>query len=208
MICIYGGTFDPIHFGHLRTAFEVAETLEAEVRLLPAYRPPHRAQPVASPSQRLAMLERALPGQNRLRVDTRELDRGGVSYMVDTLASLREEAGQTPLALVLGLDAFAHLDRWHQWERLIERAHLVVMTRPGGALPVSGPVADLLSAHRVDDAEALRARPAGGIWPCPVTALDISATRIRALCAAGRSPRWLLPDAVLDYIEAEGLYRN
>lgn len=208
MICVYGGTFDPIHFGHLRTAFEVAETLEAEVRLLPAHRPPHRAQPVASPSQRLAMLERALLGQSRLRLDTRELDRGGVSYMVDTLASLREEAGQTPLALALGQDAFIHLDRWHQWERLIELAHLVVMTRPGGMLPVSGPVADLLSAHRVDSAEALHAQPAGGIWPCPVTALDISATRIRELCAAGRSPRWLLPDAVLNYIEAEGLYRN
>ncbi len=208
MICIYGGTFDPVHFGHLRTALEVAEALEAELRLLPAHRPPHRAQPMASPSQRLAMLERALLGQTRLRLDTRELDRGGVSYMVDTLASLREELGQTPLALALGQDAFGHLDRWHRWERLIGLAHLVVMTRPGGALPAAGPVAGLLEAHRVETAEALRARPAGGIWLCPVTALDISATRIRELCAAGRSPRWLLPDAVLNYIEAEGLYRN
>jgi len=208
MICVYGGTFDPIHFGHLRTAFEVAEALEAEMRLLPACRPPHRAQPVATPSQRLAMLERALIGQTRLRLDTRELDRGGVSYMVDTLTSLREERGRTPLALVLGQDAFIHLDRWHRWERLIELAHLVVMTRPGGTLPTAGPVADLLEAHRAGSPEDLHARPAGGIWLCPVTALDISATRIRELCAAGRSPRWLLPDAVLNYIEAEGLYRN
>ncbi len=208
MIGILGGTFDPVHYGHLRTAWELCESLDMrELRLLPCRQPPHRGEPAATPEQRLAMLERALAGQDRLRIDTRELDRPGPSYMVDTLASLRGELGKTPLALVLGADAFAGLAGWHRWERLIELAHLVVVARPDGPPSLPGPVAALLARCRVADAAALRSAPAGGILEAAVTPLAISATAIRAQVAAGRSPRYLLPDAVLAYIEDGGLYR-
>ena len=208
MIGILGGTFDPVHYGHLRTAWELCESLDMkELRLLPCRQPPHRGEPAATPEQRLAMLERALAGQDRLRIDTRELERPGPSYMVDTLASLRGELGRTPFALVLGADAFAGLADWHRWERLIELAHLVVVTRPDGPPSLPGPVAALLEHCRVADAAALRSAQAGGILETAVTPLAISATAIRAQVAAGRSPRYLLPDAVLAYIEEEGLYR-
>ncbi|WJW74879.1 nicotinate-nucleotide adenylyltransferase [Thiohalobacter sp. IOR34] len=209
MIGIYGGTFDPVHFGHLRTALEVAELLELdELRLLPAGRPPHRPPPQATTAQRLQMLRLALAGQARLGLDPRELQRPGPSYMVDTLASLRAELGTRPLALILGQDAFLGLDRWHRWRELPDLAHLVVMTRPGGDWPQGGELGALFEARRSQDPAALRAAAAGRIWCCPVRQLEISASGIRALCAAGRSPRYLLPDAVLGYIEAEGLYQD
>lgn len=208
MIGILGGTFDPVHFGHLRAAVELREALGLdEVRLLPCGRPPHRDPPVASAADRRAMLEAAIAGEPGLAVDTRELERPGPSYMVDTLASLRAELGpRAPLCLLVGSDAFAGLDRWHEWRRIPELAHLVVARRPGADLPGTGAVAELLAARRVPEVAALRARPAGRILIQPVTLLDISATRIRALLAAGRSVRYLLPEAVLEIVRARRLY--
>ncbi len=207
MIGIFGGTFDPIHYAHLRTALEVQQQLGlTEVRFIPASLPPHRVQPHATAQQRLAMVQRAVAGQPGMRVDDRELRRDGPSYMVDTLASLREETGPRALVLILGMDAFLGLPGWHQWTRLIELAHLVVMERPGVALPITGDLADLVRRHRVVDKTALARQPAGGILFVPVSQLTISATAIRAQLAAGSSPRFLLPDAVLDYIQTEGLY--
>ncbi|MEW6647712.1 MAG: nicotinate-nucleotide adenylyltransferase [Pseudomonadota bacterium] len=205
---ILGGTFDPVHFGHLRAALEMQEILGlAEVRLLPCGQPPHRVPPRASAADRLAMLELALAGQSGLRVDCRELERPGPSYMVDTLTSLRAELGASPLCLLLGSDAFLGLPQWHRWRELLQLAHLVVLHRPGWTLDsVPASLAEVLAAQRISAAAELMLRPAGGILLQPVTPLDISATAIRAQIAAGRSPRYLLPDAVWDYIRRRDLY--
>lgn len=208
MIGVYGGTFDPVHYGHLRTALEVQETLGLQAMLmLPARQPPHRDPPQAAPEARRDMLGLALQGQDRLVLDGRELARPGPSYMVDTLDSLRAEHGETPLGLVLGEDAFAGLDSWDRWERLNELAHLLVMTRPGGVRPAGAP-ARLLAERGVSDPADLQNRPAGRIYLCEVTPLAISATAIRDQQAAGRSSRYLLPDPVLDYIAEHRLYRE
>lgn len=209
MIGIFGGTFDPIHFGHLRCALEIAEQLElSEVRMLPAGQPPHRGAPQATPAQRRRMLELALEGQSLLTLDTREIDRAGPSYMVDTLASLRAEVGATPLCLILGQDAFNGLAGWHRWEQVPELAHLVVISRPGVEQPENGPVGALIEQRSVESVDELCGRPAGAILFRSVTALGFSASGIRRLLASGRSPRYLLPDAVLDYVLREGVYQN
>lgn len=198
MLAILGGTFDPVHLGHLRVAWEAAEVLDAEVRLLPAHAPPHRPPPQASAAERVAMLCAALAGQSRLALDTREIERGGPSYMVDTLADLRREAGPSrPLVLLLGVDAFAGLPTWHRWRELFALAHLGVLTRPGAAPALPAELEAEAAPRRVAAAAALRAAPAGRVLAIAVTALDISASRVRALLAAGREPRYLVPEALL-----------
>ncbi len=210
MIGIFGGTFDPIHFGHLRPALDMQQALGCdEVRLLPCRVPPHRDVPHASPEQRLTMLRLAIHGERNLSVDERELQRDGPSYMIDTLLSLRLELGkERPLALMIGMDAFQGLDRWHRWRELMDLCHVVVATRPGWTPPHDGPMVAQVRERLVAEAEALRTGPAGKLLFCPVTHLDISASRIRALLAAGRSPRYLLPAAVLEYIQVAGLYQK
>jgi nicotinate-nucleotide adenylyltransferase len=209
MIGILGGTFDPIHFGHLRPALDMQQALGfEEVRLLPCRQPPHRDQPHATPEQRLTMLQLATLGEAGLCIDERELHRDGPSYMVDTLLSLRAERGDSSLALLIGMDALHGLDRWQRWRELVDLCHLVVATRPGWSAPQQGAVADLVRERQVADAAQLRELPAGKLMFCPVTALDISASRIRALVADGKSARYLLPDAVLEYIQMTGLYQK
>ncbi len=193
---VFGGTFDPVHLGHLRAAWEAAEALDAEVHLMPAHVPPHRPQPVASPAARLALLRAALRGQTRLLLDERELRRQGPSYTVDTLRELRAEIGaQRPLLLLLGADAFAGLPTWHEWRALFALAHLVVMTRPGHAAALPAALETEWQRRGSDDALDLRTAPAGRVLRLGITALDISATAVRAQLAAGREPRYLLSDA-------------
>lgn len=217
MIGIFGGTFDPVHFGHLRPALEVFEALALrEMRLLPVNQPPHRAMPVANGKQRETLLQAAIgkdtPG---LVVDNRELRREGPSYMVDTLISLREDGrkplGDEPICLVLGMDAFLQLPTWHRWEEILALAHLVVTHRPGWQFDLDAQtIAPELAVHwherLVEDADVLQSQPAGKILHMAVSQLDISATRIRELISAGRSPRYLLPDAVWNLIRLQGLY--
>ena len=193
-----------------RTAVLVLPTLSLdEVRLIPCRVPPHRDAPHASPAQRLMMLRLAISGERALSIDERELRRDGPSYMIDTLQSLRAEFGNVrPLALLIGMDALQGLDRWHRWRELADLCHIVVATRPGWTPPQSGAVAALVQERRVEEVEELRVRPAGRLLFCPVTTLDISASRIRALLGAGKSPRYLLPGAVLDYIQTTNLYQN
>ncbi len=207
MIGILGGTFDPIHHGHLRCAQELLQDLPLdEVRLVPCRIPPHRDTPHASVEQRLRMLKAALYGAPALLVDDRELLREGPSYTVDTLHSLRAELGATSLCLIVGMDAFNGLDGWHRWQELIGLAHIVVAHRPGWIPPQTGAVAELLNRHAAQSSTELRAKPAGRILPWSITALDISASAIRAQVAAGKSPRFLVPEAVARIIAAEGLY--
>jgi nicotinate-nucleotide adenylyltransferase len=207
-LAILGGTFDPVHFGHLRVAWEAAEALDAELLMLPAAVPPHRAQPGATAAMRLAMLDAALAGQDRLRADPRELRREGPSYSIDTLLELRAEIGASrPLVLLVGADAFAGLSTWHRWREIFDHAHVGVLSRPGQGGVFEAELAGEWFARRIEAAAALREAPAGRILPLAVTPLEISASAIRGLLAAGRSPRFLLPDAVLELIAREGLYR-
>jgi nicotinate-nucleotide adenylyltransferase len=197
-IAILGGTFDPVHNGHLRVAWEAAEALGAQVRLMPANVPPHKPVPLATAAQRVAMLERALAGQSRLVVDTRELRREGVSYTVDTLRGLRAEFGAVqPLILLVGADAFGSLPTWREWRQLFRLAHIAMLTRPGRTEPWSGELIDEAVPRRAHSPDELRDTPAGKVYSIPVTALDISATQVRALLAARREPRWLIPEALL-----------
>ena len=154
------------------------------------------------------MLEAATVRHPAFRVDTRELQRKGPSYTFDTLVSLREELGDTGLCLLMGMDAFADLTTWHRWDELIELCHLVVMTRPGADGPAGGELADFIRRHRAPEAAGLRDRPAGRLLFQPVTALAISASRLRALLAEGLSPAFLMPEAVIGIINREGLYRG
>lgn len=207
-LAILGGTFDPVHIGHLRVAWEAAEALDAQVRLMPAQVPPHRPAPVASAAQRVRMLQLALAGQQRLMLDTRELERAGPSYTFDTLRSLRAEFGDSrPLILLLGADAFAGLPSWHRWRELFELAHIVVLTRPGHGAALPEELAVAVAPRRVDSARALHDIAAGHVFDLAVTPLEISASQVRALLAAGNEPRWLLPDALCADRELLAPYR-
>jgi len=197
-LALLGGTFDPIHLGHLRVAWEAAEALDAEVRLMPANVPPHRPAPAASAAERVRLIEAALAGQSRLTLDARELARPGRSYTVDTLLELRAEQASRPLLLLLGADAFAGLPTWHRWRELFDLAHLVVLTRPGHTPATPPELSAEVAARRASDPSELRTAPAGRVLHLPVTPLEISASAVRALLAAGREPRWLLPDALLN----------
>ncbi len=209
MIGIFGGTFDPIHFGHLRPAFEVFQDLGCEeLRWIPSGQPPHRHSPNASIEHRLNMLRLALQGMKDVTIDECEIHRSGPSYMVDTLSSLRQRYPDSSLALILGTDAFNGLPGWHRWQELLPLAHIIVCSRPGVDLPEAGELSALLAGARVDDISRLQQSKHGLIYIHPVTALPISATRIREICAQGYSPRFLLPAKVCDYIEQHGLYRQ
>jgi nicotinate-nucleotide adenylyltransferase len=206
-IGLFGGTFDPVHFGHLRAALEVKELLNLDdFRLLPAGIPPHRATPVASAGHRVAMLRLAVAGHPGITVDDRETRRSGNSYMVDTLAEIRQESGDTPLMLLLGQDAANALDTWHEWRTIFRLAHLVIMRRPDSAVSWSGELLDRVKPRLVEQPERLGEHPAGYVLPLAVTQLAISSTDIRSRLLAGQSPGFLLPDTVLEYIAQNRLY--
>lgn len=216
MIGILGGTFDPPHFGHLRLAEELAQALALpEVRFIPAGVPPHRSPPRATAAQRLEMVRLGLAGNPTLLLDSREINRLTPAYSVETLLDLRRELGdQQPLCLFMGSDVFPGLTTWHRWRELFGLAHIVVAQRPGyaglarAAATMPAELRDELNRRLVNEPQALCGQPAGCIIVQTVTALDISATQIRSELAAGRSPRYLLPDAVLDYIQTNSLYKD
>lgn len=205
-IGILGGTFDPIHHGHLRLAIEIREALDlAEVRLVPARVPNLRGDPGARPEQRLAMLEIAVAG-TALNIDARELCASGVSYSVETLAALRAECGPQPLCFILGQDAFNGLPRWHRWTELLNFAHLVVATRPGYRQPAAPELERLLSSTEVTAPAALTTLAAGRILRQGIPLLPIAATDLRTRVREGRSIAGLTPPGVLNYITHHHLY--
>ncbi len=202
MIGIYGGTFDPVHYGHLRTALEVKESLELdEVRFVPCRLPPHRRPPFFSSRLRLEFLTLATSDQPGFVVDAREIERPGPSYMVDTLSSLRQEEGDRTLCLIVGLDAFLGLPGWHRWEALFDLAHIVVMDRPGYRPEWPPHLKPQVEGRKSDEVAALRRQPSGRIYFQRVTLLEISATSIRQCLKEGKSPRYLMPDQVLNLIQ-------
>jgi nicotinate-nucleotide adenylyltransferase len=209
MIGILGGTFDPVHFGHLRPALDCLQALGLdEIRLVPLNVAVHRAPPVASSAQRLAMLEAAIAGQPGFVAAARDIERPGGSYTYDTLISLRAELGrERPLCLLIGADAFAGFLDWHRPADILDLAHLVVMRRPGASDALDSALQAFCRGHIRDRDEDLAETPAGRILFQEVTQIAVSATRVRELIRQGHSPRWLLPDTVISIIGAEGLYR-
>jgi nicotinate-nucleotide adenylyltransferase len=200
-IGIFGGTFDPIHCGHLRTAFELWQELRLEeVRLMPAGTPPHRDQLYANAAMRLKMVRAAVADQPSFVVDDREVRRTGVSYSVDTLTELRQEYPQRALCLLLGMDAFLGLPHWHRWRELLNLAHIVVAHRPGWHAPSSGPLGEVMVDHGTGSIRDLHEELCGRIYVHAGTQLEISSTELRALLVAGRDPRYLVPEEVRQII--------
>ena len=207
-IGILGGTFDPIHIGHLRPAIEARDALGlAEVRLLPNHIPPHRANPFCSSEQRLAMVALAAAENPGFVVDERELQRDKPSWTIDTLIELKQELPDTPVCFLMGMDSLLGLPSWHRWQELLDHAHLVVSKRPGWQPDYPGEVANLLARHQTRDEQDLHRHRQGHVWIADNLPIELSATRLRALLAAGQDPRYLLPAPVADYIRRHRLYQ-
>jgi len=208
MIGILGGTFDPIHFGHLRTALDVQQCLALdEVRFIPCGEPAHRNKPIAEPLQRLAMVRAAIAGQEKFTVDDRELRRKGPSYMVDTLTSLKKDFNDKSLCLILGTDAFNGLEQWYQWQQIFELANIVIMRRPDvdGKAKINKHLFSKIK-HRLLEADNLKNKQNGGVCFVPVTQLDISATMIRQQWQSCNDIQFFLPDSVLTLIQQQNIY--
>jgi len=208
-IGIFGGSFDPIHFGHLRPALEILDALSLDViRFIPAGQPPHRRMPAADAAQRLAMVKAAVADEARFQVDERELRRAAPSYTVDTLAELRRECPGDALILLVGMDAFLGFPGWQRWCEIFELAHVVVAHRPGWVLQTEGALADVLHERLAATPQVVLAEPAGRVLLQPVTQLEISSTRVRECAAGGGDIRYLVPEAVRALIFDSNCYRK
>ena len=208
MIGILGGTFDPIHYGHLRTALDVQQRLSLDqVRFIPCGEPPHRIAPIAEPLQRLAMVRAAIAGQKKFVADDRELRRDGPSYMVDTLISLKKDFKDKSLCLILGTDAFNGLAQWHEWQQIFDLANIVVMRRPeaDGKAKLNKYLFSQIK-HRLVDADVLNKKLNGSICFVPVTQMEISATMIRQQWQQCNDIQFFLPDSVLTLIRQQNIY--
>jgi len=208
-IGLFGGTFDPIHYGHLRTAFELLQKLALhEVVFVPAGQPPHREVPLASAQLRLSMVRAAVQDQPGFAVDDREIRRQGRSYSIDTLSELRQEHPQRPLCLLLGMDAFLGMPGWHRWRDIFDLCHVVVAQRPGWDVPLTGPLGEALAQRGTTDVQSLHRSIAGHILVQAVTQLEIASTDLRALLLSGRDLRYLVPETVRAIIQRTGCYAH
>jgi nicotinate-nucleotide adenylyltransferase len=206
-IGIFGGTFDPIHNGHMRTALELRDSLRlAKVKFLPAGNPPHRDQTQATAEMRLAMVQAAVADEPGFSVDDREVRRTGLSYSVDTLTELRAEHPDRSLCLLLGMDAFLGLPGWHRWREILDLAHVVVAHRPGWKAPTQGPLGEVMVDHGTGTVRELHELVAGRVYVHAVTQLEISSTELRQLISRGGDPRYLVPDSVCKVLRDTGWY--
>lgn len=214
LIGILGGTFNPIHFGHLRMAQELAESLQLnEVRFIPSANPPLKLAPLVSAKHRAAMVQLAITGNPGFKFDDRELYRVAAdnlpSYTIDTLLSLRQElGGSASLILFMGSDAFSKFNTWHAWEKIIQLCHIALVQRPAASINVPLPkvLEIFLHNHYTENADDLREASAGYVTMQAITPLDISSTAIRNRLQNTHSARYLMPDSVLDYIQSNRLY--
>jgi nicotinate-nucleotide adenylyltransferase len=206
-IGIFGGTFDPIHYGHLRTAFELVQSLAlAQVRFLPTGDPPHREAPLAPAALRLEMVRAAVAGEPAFAVDDREIRRTGLSYSFDTLTEMRSELAGRSLCLLLGMDAFLGMPTWHRGREIFVLAHVVVAHRPGWKAPITGPLGEVMVDRGTGSVRELHAASHGRILIQSVTQLEIASTDLRQLILTGRDLRYLVPEAVRDIILRTGCY--
>jgi nicotinate-nucleotide adenylyltransferase len=206
-MALFGGTFDPVHYGHLRCADEARQKLGLKnLYLLPAGSPPLRGVPQASATQRLDMLQLACAEFPLLLIDDRETRRSGPSYMVDTLQELRASLADRPLLLLIGQDAANLLHRWHHWQRLFELANIVILTRPGAHSDYPRELAQQIQPRSVSAVQQLSESSAGAVLQLEVESIDVSASKIKHLIRSGRSPGSMLPAAVLEYINENRLY--
>ena len=210
---VFGGTFDPVHFGHLRLAEEASDALQLErVRWIPAGQPALRNAPRVGPAQRLDMVRLAISDNPRFELDSAEVDAEQTSFTVPTLERLRQTHGcgpDRPLVLLVGADAFAGMGGWHRWESLFDLAHIAVAHRPGYAIEAKhlpSALADVFQRRFCDNPGLVMEAPAGYIVPFAMTSLDISATKIRTLLAKGLSVRYLMPENVIAHIHDHRFY--
>ena len=210
MIGILGGTFDPVHNGHLRLAIEFFERLNLEqLKLIPLHLPPHRDPPVANPEQRLAMLQLALENTEGIFIDECELRKDKTSYTIETITLVKNEIGDVPVCLLMGMDAFVKIHTWYRWNELLDLVHIAIADRPGNNInEYDQAVAELIKTHLTGHLSDLHETTAGKIIKLTVPMLDISATQIRNIIASDRSARGLLPDTVIAYINSKNLYKT
>ncbi len=209
-IGILGGTFDPIHYGHIRLALEAREQLDLDqVRLIPVNTPPHRTDPVATPKHRRAMIELAINDNPNLCIDLRELESEDISYTINTLRSLRQEHTDDALCLIVGRDAFNKIDSWKNWQELLDYAHIIVANRPGElSNPVSSELENWIEKHKTNDSALLKNSLSGTIYFINIPMLDISSSMIRLSCSEHKTTDDLLPATTLTYINDNHLYQD
>ena len=211
-IGLLGGTFNPIHFGHLRLAQDIAEALDLdEVRFIPSANPPHKTAPTVSAQHRAQMVQLAIENNPLFRLDPRELNRAGASYTIDTLISIRQEIGvKTSLCLMMGTDAFSKFDTWYRWQEILDYCHIILVQRRINAVsqpPLNKDIEFFLKSHYSEHADDLFNQICGLIHMQSITTLDISSTAIRAACTQKQVPRYLVPQIVIDYIVTNKLYK-
>ena len=204
---IFGGTFDPIHYGHLRAALEIRNLLNIDsITLMPSGSPVYRANSVSPVRYRVEMLKMAIAGLEGFKLDLREVERNGPSFTVESLLEIRQQSGDIPIIFVIGQDSANSLNSWHRWKEIFSLAHLVIMSRPGDLENYPDELANEFIGRKITHAAPLFDSIAGRVLCVPVTGLAISSKHIRALLEKGETPRFLLPDTVLAYIRQTGLY--
>ncbi|MCH8257039.1 MAG: nicotinate-nucleotide adenylyltransferase [Proteobacteria bacterium] len=207
-LAVFGGTFDPVHFGHLKSASAVMDLLGlSRVKFVPSFVPPHRINPSSTPGQRLSMLRIATCADDTMQVDDREVSRQGVSYTADTLVSFRSELGAAvPLYFILGIDSYCTLNEWDRWRDLTDVAHLVVLDRPGCSQEIPDEVLDWSRSRLVDDPKDIRHLPCGTICLVSLVQVEVTATEIREMLKIGTRPTGKMPEKVIDFALEHGLY--
>lgn len=216
LVGIYGGSFDPPHFGHLRPALEIVERLNlGQLRFIPSALPPHKDKPCASAALRLQMLSTAIEGEHRFMLDDREIRRKRISYTIDTIVDLRRELGNKPLALLMGADAFAGFHHWYQWRQISRYTHIIVTRRPGSInwkeyhqQTIDPQLKQFITQHQVSDPDCLLQQANGCLYFIEVSQYPISSSLIRQKIRNKQSARYLLPDPVYDIIKAQHIYQE
>lgn len=207
IIGIYGGTFDPIHNGHLHVANTLLTELPfQEIRFIPCFEPVHRQSPIATPEQRLHLCELALENQTKLIVDSREIQREGKSFMIDTLKSLRTEFKDFPLALIIGADSLETFQTWKSWKQIIDYAHLLVVNRPESVSPQDLTLQDMIKKCVTTDKEKLNTQLSGLIYFAYIPPSPVSATKLRQQLSSAKDISHFVPKNVFDYIRAQHIY--
>ncbi|MGB2144761.1 MAG: nicotinate-nucleotide adenylyltransferase [Porticoccaceae bacterium] len=207
-VALLGGTFNPIHFGHLNLANCLVDYLQVEsMRMIPCAIPPHRETPSVSAEQRLAMLQLAIDDHPLLTSDDLELRKSTPSYSIETVQQIRQQVGEeTPLFFCIGMDSLLTIDSWHQWQQLLDYCHLAICPRPGYKLPIKGHLAEWIEQNLCDDIDRIKTLAQGCLHLCKIPLKDISSTAIRDSIKCAQSIDHLTPKSVVNFITKHSLY--